>query len=212
VTSPKVKVCGITRSEDALLASALGAFAVGFIFAKSLRQVSATQVAEIVPLLPSDLSTVGVFMDQDLTSLLQIVEETKIKAVQLHGQETPEYVSKLKSLRPDLIVYKAIGVSDEGLKLSPVLFDECDFLLFDSTTHRDASQVRPLLPWKILKDLQLSRPFFVAGGLRSENVVEVIRELGPYGVDVSSGVESQPGLKNKLEMNNFFKAIGGTSQ
>ncbi len=204
----KVKVCGITRMEDALLANDLGVFALGFIFTESPRQISIENARAIINALPESLLSVGVFVDESLSTILSHVEQTRIKAVQLHGRESAQFISELKSRSPETIVIKSIGVNELGLVQNPEEFEDLDYFLFDSMDSRHHSPSRPLILWKTLTSLRLNTPFFVAGGLNSDNVIEIIKNLRPYGVDVSSGVEHEIGKKSPEKIRHFVRNAG----
>lgn len=204
----KVKVCGITRMEDALLANDLGVFALGFIFTESPRQISIENARAIINALPESLLSVGVFIDESLSTILSHVEQTRIKAVQLHGRESAQFISELKSRSPETIVIKSIGVNELGLVQNPEEFEDLDYFLFDSMDSRHHSPSRPLILWKTLTSLRLNTPFFVAGGLNSDNVIEIIKNLRPYGVDVSSGVEHEIGKKSPEKIRHFVRNAG----
>jgi len=204
----KVKICGITRKEDALLACEHGAFALGFVFAESPRQITMDKAREIIKTLPEPLLSVGVFVNESLTTILQHIEQTQITAVQLHGHESAQFISELKSRTPETIVIKSIGVNEVGLVQNPDDFNDLDYFLFDSMESRRDWPTRPLILWKTLRHLRLNKPYFVAGGLNSENVIEIIKDLHPYGVDVSSGVEYEIGKKNPGAVRNFIRCVG----
>ncbi len=211
-----VKVCGLTRTEDARLAMSYGAEALGFIFTESPRQLTISQAAALVSELyqtgsiAGSVIKVGVFKNPSLKTVLDTTQQVHLSAAQLHGQETPEFIAEIKNLRPDLMIIKSIGVSDQGVECDLQLYTDCDYLLFDSLAPRIGVE-RPLLAWKKLQEklnyLDPARPFFVAGGLNSHNVGQLIQELHPYGVDVSSGIESHPGLKDRNKMKSFFESV-----
>jgi phosphoribosylanthranilate isomerase len=205
----KIKICGITKEEDALLASSLGAFALGFIFAGSPRQCPLSTARKIIEAMPTSVISVGVFVNSPLENILQTVNDTNIKAVQLHGQESNSFINELKSQNPGLIVIKTVGVNEAGLDSNPQDYNNCDYFLLDSVCPRQSQGQRPLIQWEKIKDRKMPKPFFIAGGLKSVNVSLVIRELKPFGVDVSSGIEdNEPGRKSPEEMRAFFRSVG----
>lgn len=208
----RIKVCGLTNLGDALAARELGAFALGFIFAESRRRVSPTVAKEIVDQLrKSNFQTpqmIGVFVDENLETVLSTVIEVGLSGVQLHGNESPEYVSSLRKARPTLFIIKAITITAEGFTQSPHAFEDCDCLLFDSDESRDSDRPRSLVQWQRLRGLGKEKSYFIAGGLRTDNLASLLTTLAPYGVDVASGIESGPGKKDLSEMKKFFAVVG----
>jgi phosphoribosylanthranilate isomerase len=197
---------------DALAARDLGAFALGFIFAESRRRVSPAVAKEIIDQLRKSNSQgpqmVGVFLDENLETVLSTVVEAGLSGVQLHGSESPEYVSSLRKAQPTLFIIKAITITAEGFTQSPQAFEHCDCLLFDSDESRGSDRPRSLVQWRKLHGLGKEKPYFIAGGLRADNLAPLLTTLAPYGLDVASGVESGPGKKDLGEMKKFFAAAG----
>jgi phosphoribosylanthranilate isomerase len=208
----RIKVCGLTNLGDALAARELGAFALGFIFAESRRRVSPTVAKEIIDQLrKSNFQTpqmIGVFVDENLETVLSTVAETGLSGVQLHGAESPEYVSNLRKAQPTLFIIKAITITAEGFTQLPQAFEDCDCLLFDSNESRESDRPRSLVQWQRLRGLGKEKPYFIAGGLRADNLAPLLTTLAPYGVDVGSGIESGPGTKDLSEMKKFFVVAG----
>jgi len=206
----KIKICGLTQKKDALLACSLGAYAVGFVFAPSPRQVSPEQVGPIIAALPAQVLSVGVFVDENLSGVLKVVRQLGLKAVQLHGRESAAYITQLKKSLPHLFVIKSIGVEAKEFLLNPHDYECCDSLLFDTTTPRNLPGPRPQIDWSVIANKKWPRPFFVAGGLRPDNVAYVIKAIKPDGVDVSSGVEfeTRAGIKSESQLKAFFRSVG----
>jgi phosphoribosylanthranilate isomerase len=207
--SPLIKICGITNLQDAQNACYSGAAALGFVFTQSQRQVSCETAKVIVGQIPTRVKSVGVFANESLDTVLKTVAETNISGVQLHGLESPAFVAELRRLLPMLLIFKAIGLMEDGFAQDPQSFDACNFLLFDSTAPRDSGVQRQLVHWQKLVGLKLNKPFFVAGGLRPDNVSTLLQTLHADGLDVSSGIESAPGKKDLQAMMEFFKSVGG---
>lgn len=193
-----VKICGITNEDDALFAVAMGADAVGFVFAPSGRQVSAGTAREIVRRLPEEVLTVGVFRDQSVQQVIHIAQEARLNAVQLHGHETPEQADEIRPYVSALIVAFAAG--------DPMLarVDEfgADAVLIDS--HSPGSG--KVFDWSLAEGAPSNRRLILAGGLTPENVPVGISEVKPWGVDVSSGVELEGhvGRKDPLKVKSFI--------
>lgn len=193
-----IKICGITSESDALGAIAQGSNAIGFVFAPSPRQMSADRVSEIVRRLPRDVLSVGVFRNAELHDIERAVKESKISAVQLHGHESVSDVARVKTIVPTVI--KAIVCETELMQE----FDEseADFLLVDGE-NPGSGEIHDFEP---LERVTLLTPTIAAGGLTPLTVSAVIRRYRVSGVDVSSGVESAPGVKDPVLVAQFVQA------
>ena len=197
----KVKICGITRWEDAKLAVDLGATSLGFVFwGKSPRFVTPSVVQTIVRRLPSNIATVGVFVDMPLQEIEQIVEHVQLSAVQLYGEQP---ISSFASLRCRLI--KAIGVEGEGCIKEIDSIPNSVTLLLDAHDPVKVGGTGRAIDWAVAATVAKSRQIFLAGGLNSDNVREAVRKVKPYGIDVSSGVERVPGEKDPNALRAFFR-------
>jgi phosphoribosylanthranilate isomerase len=200
-----VKICGITTVEDALLAAGLGADAVGMIFAASSRRVSRGEARDIVRRLPGEIVTVGVFRDERRERVVDIANSIGLRAVQLHGHETPEDTRWVADRVP--IVIRAFAATDPALRH----LDEFGktWVLVDSATPGSGQA----FDWLLLDELAVSRPFILAGGLNPGNVAEAVTAVQPWGIDVASGVEAVPGRKDPAKLRHFLsaaRAVGGT--
>jgi phosphoribosylanthranilate isomerase len=196
-----VKVCGITSEEDALLAVAMGADAVGFVFAPSPRQIAPQKAADIVKRLPSEIVTVGVFRDESRQRVVDIAHASRLRAVQLHGHETSADSHWIRQ-RVRLII-KAFPAGD------PQLEDADDYaadaFLVDSATPGSGE----VFDWSLAEGAPSNRRVILAGGLTADNVADAIRVVRPWGVDVSTGVESAPGRKDARKIRAFVEAAKG---
>jgi len=192
-----VKVCGITTEEDALLAVALGATAVGFVFAPSKRQVAPGAVADIVKRLPPEVLRVGVFRDEATERVSLICSRVGLNVAQLHGHETPEE-SKWLSGRVSLVI-KAFSATD------PRIAEAAQYGAF--AVHLDAAQPGSgtTFDWGVAAAVPKGERLIVAGGLNPSNVAEAIAVTGCFGVDVSSGVEKTPGHKDPIKLREFIQ-------
>jgi phosphoribosylanthranilate isomerase len=192
-----VKICGITNEDDALLAVALGADAVGFVFAPSTRQVQPVQVYDIVRRLPPDVLTVGVFRDHAPKRVIDIVDQVGLKAAQLHGHESPADTRAVRERVP--FVIKAFVAGDPRLDD----FDSygADVALVDSATPGSGK----VFDWSLAEGAPQHRRVILAGGLDPNNVTAAIRRTRPWGVDVSSGVEQTPGRKDARKLRAFIE-------
>ncbi|MFN7149350.1 MAG: phosphoribosylanthranilate isomerase [Microthrixaceae bacterium] len=195
-----VKICGLTNEEDALMAVALGADAVGFVFAPSPRQVSPGAVRDITRRLPPEILTVGVFRDQAAKFVIETVQFAGLRGAQLHGHETPADAAKIRPYCQVLIVAFAAG--DPGL--AHVDDYGADAVLLDS--HAPGSG--QVFDWSLAEGAPANRRLILAGGLTAANVTAGIEEVRPWGVDVSSGVEvdGEPGRKDALKVQAFIHA------
>lgn len=198
-----VKICGITSEEDALLAVALGADAVGFIFAPSPRWVSVGKVYDITRRLPPEILTVGVFRDEHPRRVVETVDRAGLKAAQLHGHETPEDVAEvMKSVRT---VIKAVSAGTSDAARADRF--PTDLVLVDAPAPGSGR----VFDWSLLGEVPVGPRLILAGGLTPENVAAGIAAARPWGVDVSSGVESSPGHKDPVKLRRFIAAARDAS-
>jgi len=191
-----VKICGITSEADALLAIGMGADAVGFVFAPSPRQIPATTAADIVKRLPHGVLTVGVFRDESRQRVVEIANQIGLGAVQLHGHETAED-SRWVRERVALTI-KAFSAGDRTI----ARFDEfgADYLMIDGPSPGSGQ----VFDWRLGEGVVDPSRLIVSGGLSPENVDQAVAHLVPFGVDVSSGVEAEPGRKDPQLLRAFI--------
>ena len=202
ISSTKIKICGITNMEDAQVAADFGADALGFIFYKESKRYVDPQVAmSIISSLPPFITTVGVFVNQELDEISQIKETTGIQVVQLHGDETPEFVSSIP-----FNAIKAIRVKDKS-DLDKVAQYAGQAILFDTYSDKEYGGTGESFDWSILNDMSSTKKIVLSGGLNPENILEAVKIVGPYAVDVSSGVEDKPGKKDHTKIKRFIEAI-----
>ncbi len=196
----KVKICGITRLGDALAAARLGADALGFNFwPRSKRYVAPEAAREMVRSLPPFVAAVGVFVDPDRDEVLRAVEASGIQVVQLHGDEPPALCASLP-----LPVVKAIRIAAARDLAALETYHVSAFLL-DSASPGYGGSGRTF-DWALAAGVASSIRAILAGGLSPENVADAVRTVRPYGVDVASGVESEPGVKDAARMELFIRA------
>jgi phosphoribosylanthranilate isomerase len=206
---PKLKICGLTRLEDARYCAAAGASHLGFIqFPGSPRYVEPAAAREIIEWVYGP-APVGVFVNEDPDRINRIAEEAGFQLVQLHGEEPPEAVAEVE--RP---VIKAIRVmhdaSAEQLhRLMEPYAEYVDFFLLD--THKTSlwGGTGESFNWRLARELSETYPLFLAGGINANNVEEAVRTMQPYAVDLSSSVESAPGIKDFDKLGDFFEAWDG---
>ncbi len=199
-----VKICGITSEEDALLAVAMGADAIGFIFAPSPRQVAPSKVREIVRRLPPEVLTIGVFRDELPSRVLEIMNTARLQGAQLHGYETPAMVHEVvNGVR--FAIKTVVAGSVDARRANEF---HTDVVLVDGIQPGSGQ----LVDWSLLSDIPDSVLVMLSGGLTSENVTSGIQQVQPWGVDVCSGVEREPGRKDPIKLREFIAAARAADQ
>lgn len=191
-----VKVCGITNEEDALLAVAMGADAIGFVFAPSPRQITASAAADIVKRLPNDVMTVGVFRDEAPERVVETIHRAGLRGAQLHGHETPEVTWWVGERIP--FVIKAFVAGDRGV--ADATGFRASAILLDAPSPGSGN----VFDWRLGDGVPDRSRLIIAGGLNAENVAAAIAATHPWGVDVSTGVESSPGQKDARRVRAFI--------
>jgi phosphoribosylanthranilate isomerase len=198
----RIKICGITNLEDALLAVDLGADALGFVFYKeSKRYIKPEEAYRIISKLPPFVSTIGVFVNQELDEIKEIKEKAGFDTIQLHGDESPDFCKKLGER-----LIKAIRVKD-SINLEEIESYPAQAILLDTYSTKSYGGTGESFRWEILKDLNTSKRIILSGGLTPENAARAIRIANPYAVDVSSGVEEYPGKKDPEKLKKFIEAV-----
>ncbi len=202
----RVKICGITNFEDALYAVKYGANALGFVFAESKRQIALSTARDIIQRLPPFVVTVGVFVNAPLERVLHDSSFCHLNAVQLHGDESPDYCNKLVS---DVTVIKAHRIKDERSVIDIDQYRKCvSAHLLDTYQLGEYGGTGQTFDWTVMKQLgEEFGPIILAGGLDPENVKGAIEVTRPYAVDVSSGVELSPGKKDSQKVRSFLNSV-----
>ena len=200
-----VKICGITSVEDAQAVERAGADAVGLMFYEgSPRHIALEQAKAIVGSLSNTIVRVGVFVNSEESFVRQAMEICALNMLQFHGDETPEYCARF-----EVMTLKAIRVSDES-SLKEMERYSADGFLLDAFSENSLGGTGETFNWELAKRATKSgRPIFLAGGLTSENVAEAVKAVRPFAVDVSSGVESEPGKKDAAKVRVFVAAAKG---
>jgi phosphoribosylanthranilate isomerase len=193
-----VKICGITSEDDALLAVALGADAVGFVFAPSPRQMAPGKVYDITRRLPAELLTVGVFRDEAPQRVVEIVQAAGLKGAQLHGQEPP--ADTLFVHGHVRFVIKAFAAGADEVRRAAE--HGADALLIDSPNPGSGM----VFDWGLVDEAPQDARILLAGGLDPGNVATAVARVRPWGVDVASGVERSPGRKDPRKLKAFIDA------
>ncbi len=207
--TPQVKVCGLTRVDEAVACAELGVDAIGCVFyPPSPRHVSDERAGEIVRNLPPTICPVGVFVNDPLALILDKIDRCELRAVQLHGRESPKLVEELQ--RRGVQVIKALFLNG-----TPSL-DQYDSFAASAYLLECAGGPLPggnalAWNWRAAADLSAKRPVILAGGLNPDNVSQAIQEASPDAVDVSSGVELSPGRKDIDKVNRLLEAVASTS-
>jgi phosphoribosylanthranilate isomerase len=196
----KVKICGITNLDDALLAVDAGADALGFVFfGPSPRNISPEQASAIIRRLPPFIQTVGLFVNESLPTINETADACGLDIIQLHGEESPDFCTGVKRR-----VLKALRVRNIT-SLEPMASYQVSAFLLDAWSPTAWGGTGQTFNWDIAASAAGSRKIVLAGGLTTDNIVDAIRQVRPYGVDVSSGVEVTPGKKDAVKINEFIR-------
>jgi len=201
----RVKICGITNLQDALDAISLGADAIGFIFAKSPRHVTIEKVKEITNQLPPFVTRVGVFVDQPLEEVNKTLVDCVLDTAQLHGKESVEYCKQVNRR-----VIKAFRIHDEkSLEHLKEYEDITASFLLDTFVPGMAGGTGQTFDWGLaLKAKKMvKRPIILSGGINESNIMQAIKTVHPDGIDLSSGVEKSPGIKDYDKMRKLFSLL-----
>lgn len=197
----KVKICGLRRMEDIDYVNKLKPDYAGFVFAKSKRQVAAEHARQLVEKLDRSIQAVGVFVNEDMEVVKEVAAYVGLEVLQFHGSETPEYVKAFSGIT----VWKAAGIKSPE-NLEPLGRYEVDALLLDSSSAGSGQ----CFNWNIIKGYKPEKPIILAGGLDSSNISSAIAKVRPYGVDVSSGVETG-GFKDYKKIREIIDKARGSS-
>lgn len=201
--SVRIKICGITRERDAVLAAALGAEAIGFVFwPESPRAISVDAARGIMAAVPSTVVKIGVFVNKPLDEVRAVAEALGLDGLQFHGDESDEEMAAMT-----LPILKAVplgqpGAEQRALNLPAAVVPLLD--VFDPVRRGGTGQT---VDWDVAARIAAKRPTMLSGGLTPENVVEAIRKVDPWYVDVSSGVEASPGVKDERKLRGFVEAV-----
>ena len=198
----KIKICGLTRTEDIEMVNEFLPDYIGFVFAKSRRQVSAEQAKELKNKLRPAIKAVGVFVNEKPENIAKIANQGIIDLIQIHGDEDAAYCAQLRKLTQAPIV-KVVRVEREDDFAGIEEFD-CDYYLFDTLSSKDYGGTGKAFDHSLLYNKEIKKPFFVAGGLNQDNVAAVIEVIKPFGVDTSGGVETD-GIKDANKIKEFIK-------
>lgn len=202
----KTKICGITNLDDAQQAADNGADAIGFNFYKgSKRYIAPSDAAAIVEKVTMRVEKIGVFVNASVEEIVEIEDTAQLDTVQLHGDETPEFIESLR-LESDATIIKAVRIG-QGFEPRNVLKYKADAILLDAFSDVERGGTGMTIDRTVARQVaELVDRVYLAGGLTPENVAEAIREVRPFAVDVASGVESSPGEKDPAKVAAFIEA------
>ena len=205
----RVKICGITKPEQGQAIAQLGATALGFICVPaSPRYVTPGQIRAVVERLLLPIDCIGVFADTTCEEICEIVANAGLSAVQLHGNESPEFCEKLRYFLPEIEILKALRVKTPECLERAVTYASCiDTLLLDAYHPQVLGGTGKTLDWVTLRQFRPSIPWLLAGGLTPDNILDALSELQPSGIDLSSGVERSPGDKDLDKVSLLFKRL-----
>ena len=203
-----VKICGITNMDDAHAAVAAGADLLGFNFYKpSPRYITPQHAREIVRRFPTGVLKVGVFVNQELAEVQTIMREAGLGAIQLHGDESPEYCTKF----PGCYVIKTFAVTDTFDVEAAAAYD-VDAIMLDTKHHHLRGGTGRVFDWSVARQATVRFPeLYLAGGLSPENVENAIKTVRPFAVDACSALEDRPGKKNHERMRVFINTVRSVS-
>lgn len=197
----RIKICGITNLDDAKKVAELGAHAIGFVFADSPRKIEPSVARDISNMLPPLISKIGVFVNEEIKTIKEIYDYCFLDAVQLHGDEDLRYIDSLSI--PFIKAFKVSGneviKQIEEFGLSYFLLDSFDKKLSGGTGNK--------FDWQIAKDAAKYGKIILSGGLNPENIKEALETVNPYAVDISSGVEKSPGIKDYQKMESVINEV-----
>ena len=197
----RIKICGITNLDDALVAVEAGADALGFVlFRGSPRFISPERAAAIIHRLPPFVQTVGLFVNEELATVNEVADQCGLDLVQLHGEETPDYCAAVRRR-----IIKAFRVKDAS-SLDEITNYRVAACLLDAWSPAAHGGTGTTFNWEIAARAAASHTIILAGGLSPENVAVAVATVKPYAVDVSSGVESAPGKKDAGQVSRFIRA------
>lgn len=199
----KIKICGITNLKDARLCEEMGVDFLGFIFAPSPRQVDVRHARKIIKRLSPGIKKVGVFVNEELEKVNQIVKMTGLDYVQLHGEESKAFCQKVS-----VPVIKAFRIATQrSLKRAEAYEEYAGYFLFDTFVKGKRGGTGQTFHWNIIKKLKSPKPYFISGGLNVENVAQAIKTLKPFAVDASSSLEASLGIKDPDLVCQFIRAV-----
>ncbi len=208
----KIKICGIKNTAILDCCNELKIDYFGLIFfKKSPRNITINYANNLINHQKKKYTIpVGVFVNYNLNELNKLIKIINLKYIQLHGNENNTYISTLKK-KNNLTIIKAITIEDKNDLKKIELYSKADFFLFDykSKNNEMPGGNAKSFDWSILKNINISKPWFISGGINKNNIKKLLETLNPYGIDISSGVEDKPGFKNVKKIKEIVKIING---
>jgi phosphoribosylanthranilate isomerase len=210
----RVKICGITQPEQGKAIAFAGATALGFICVRSSpRYVSAAQIRAVVTQLPENIDNIGVFANSTVDEIAQTVADSGLTGVQLHGDESTEFCYQIRQSLPNVEIIKALRIrSLEDFDKAVTYTDTVNTLLLDAYHPQQLGGTGKTLDWNMLQQFSPNCPWFLAGGLTPDNIVEALNQVKPSGIDLSSGVERAPGDKDLDKVAQLFARLQAKAQ
>lgn len=203
----KIKICGLRRIEDIQFVNLAKPDYVGFIFADSKRKVTIQQAAVLKAELHEDIQAAGVFVNAPVAEIANIINQGIIDLIQLHGDEDERYIVELQ-MHTNLPIIKAVRMKNPDA-ITEVAHLPVDYFLLDTYSKQMYGGTGHTFDWTMVSET--NKPFFLAGGLQVDNIVEAIQKVGPFCVDVSSGVETD-GVKDKMKMIEIVNRVRGVGK
>lgn len=206
----RVKICGITQPIQGKTIASLGATALGFICVRaSPRYVTPEQIKAVIEQLPQQTDKIGVFANSSKEEIAQTVAKTGLTGVQLHGDEGKEFCQKLRESLPNVEIIKALRIRDaDDFDKAKTYTKYVDTLLLDAYHPQQLGGTGKTLNWDTLQKFNPDCPWFLAGGLTPQNILEALNKVNPNGIDLSSGVETAPGDKDLGKVSELFEKLG----
>ena len=182
----KIKICGLMREQDIDAVNTNLPDYIGFVFARSKRQIDVKKAKALKDCLNPSIKTVGVFVNEEINNIIKLCNTKVIDLIQLHGDENEDYIRKLKDYVPNKII-KAVRVRDQE-DIKKAMKFSCDYLLLDTYQRGEYGGTGKAFDWSVIPEI--SKPYFLAGGINSGNIEQAVKQCNPYCIDVSSGVET----------------------
>lgn len=206
----RIKICGITQPQQSVAIASLGATALGFICVPtSPRYVNKAQIRVAVAQLPEKIDKIGVFANTSILEISQTVIDSGLTGVQLHGDESPEFCYQLRQYLPQIEIIKALRIRRlKHLEVTDNYIKYVDTLLLDAYHPQQLGGTGLTIDWSMLQKFSPSCPWFLAGGLTPDNIIEALSQVQPSGIDLSSGVERAPGDKDLDKVAKLFACFG----
>ncbi|WP_240916360.1 phosphoribosylanthranilate isomerase [Pedobacter sp. HDW13] len=205
----KLKVCGMRLAANIAAVAELQPDYLGFIFYDKSPRLISDVSAELIKYIPAEIKTIGVFVNEDIEKVKEKVSTFKLKAVQLHGNESPEYCAGLKAGFPDVEVIKAFGIDEDfDFAVLAAYLDVADYFLFDTKTKAHGGSGKTF-NWSVLDRYTYNKPYFLSGGIDLEHATAIknISDDRLYALDINSRFETEPGLKDAVKIKEFIKEM-----